>query len=453
VIEMGRLFWKFLFSYWAALLIAVAGTAGAVWLYGLTMTDSGSTVMGGPRADFMVGTAAATGRHGGVAALRALLSEMPRKGPPPLLAVDERGSDLLDRTVPADSLARARALHLADARSRSVRSVQLPDGHTYLLFVAVHELPLRERIFQRDGRPSPFVPLTAGLIASLAFGALLAWYVAQPVRHLRAAFASLAEGKLATRVAPLIGSRRDEVADLGRDFDRMAQRLQALIASQRSLLHDVSHELRSPLARLQAAIGLARQNPQKVEATLERIERECERLDDLVGELLTLARLEAGAEGGTLEQLQETDLVDLVAEVAADARFEAEASERSLTFSSEGEVVANVRPTLLQRAVENVARNAVKFTAPATAVEIATRSAPARDVFCITIADRGSGVPEAELEAIFEPFYRGSQRSSVAGFGLGLAIARRAVEMHGGRIRALNRAGGGLEIEILVPLP
>jgi two-component system OmpR family sensor kinase len=291
-----------------------------------------------------------------------------------------------------------------------------------------------------------------GAVVSLVFGAALAWYVARPIRHLRAAFASLSAGHLETRVAPLMGRRRDEVADLGRHFDEMARRIQSLVGAQRTLLHEVSHELRSPLARLQAATGLARQNPQKLESSLERIEQETERLDDLVGQLLTLSRLEAGVADASRTRLETTDLVDLVASIAADARFEAESCGKDVVFSSDGETTADVRAELVGRAVENVIRNAVKFTAPGTAVEVTAGPEDAGGTFLVRVADRGPGVAEADLDAIFEPFYRGVAGSSGPGFGLGLAIARRAIAAHGGRVDARNRPGGGLEVEIRLPV-
>jgi two-component system OmpR family sensor kinase len=441
---MGRLFWKFLFSYWAALVLGVLSVEGALWLYRQAETDRTPTVDTGPLARIAVGTAAVVLHDGGLPALQHLAAEWRRHGIVPPFAVDASGRDFEQRATPPAALAQAETLAAQDGGSDSARRVRLVDGSTYLLFIPVAK--------NRHYRPSLWEPFSASVLASLIFGSLLAWYVSRPLRHLRDAFSSLASGQLDTRVAPLIGRRRDEVADLGRDFDLMAHRLQALIASQRTLLHDVSHELRSPLARLQAAIGLARQSPEKLGATLERIEAEATRLDELVGELLTLARLEAGIEAGASEPLQEIDLMDLVAAVASDTRFEAEAAGRRVVFAGEGEVLSDVRPALLHRAIENVARNAVKFTAEGSTVKINAAATLAGDAFHVTIADRGPGVPEAEMESIFEPFYRGADRHTVAGFGLGLAIARRAVEAHGGTIRAQNRSGGGLEVEIVLPL-
>jgi two-component system OmpR family sensor kinase len=229
----------------------------------------------------------------------------------------------------------------------------------------------------------------------------------------------------------------------------MAQQLQKLVASQRRLLHDVSHELRSPLARLQAAIGLVRQDPRRLEASLERIEREVGRLDALVGEVLTLARLEGGTAAGTPE---EVDFADLVANVAGDARFEAEASGRGVDLHAAEPVAIQGRAELLHRAVENVVRNAVKYTAPGSAVDVALSVDGNPPRARLTVRDHGPGVPAPELEHIFEPFYRSSGDAASKGFGLGLAIAQGAVLAHGGTIRADNAAGGGLSVEIQLPL-
>ena len=220
----------------------------------------------------------------------------------------------------------------------------------------------------------------------------------------------------------------------------MAQRLQALIDSQRNLLHEVSHELRSPLARLQAAIGLARQQPEGLDEAFERIEREAERVDELVGQLLTLSRLDAGADRGGSGRRESCDLVDLVATVAEDAAFEAETNGRSVVFEGKGEAVACMDAELLHR-----------FTQPGTAVEV-TAGEEGSGWFVVRIADRGPGVAPEEIEAIFRPFYRGVAGTHGPGFGLGLAIARRAVETQGGSVTASNRDGGGLIVDITVPL-
>lgn len=441
---MGRLFWKFFFAFWLALLVAGAGVGAAVWLHQRTLDERGQELASGPRATFLVNATAATLRHGGIAALQGLLEEWRDRGRggAHVYVVDDADRELLGRPVPAEALAQARRLAREDSEQRIAR-LERADQHQYLFFV-----PAESKSSPHGAPPSPLLPISIGILASLGFSALLAWYLAKPIRHLRGAFDAAAVGKLDTRIGPRMGQRRDEIADLGRDFDRMAQQLQILVGSQRRLLHDVSHELRSPLARLQAAIGLARQQPQKLDASLDRIERESGRLDELVGELLTLSRLEAGMSGAADE---EVDLVELVASIADDARFEAEASGRQVQFSGEGAAIVKVRAELLHRAFENVIRNAVKYTRENTTVEVKIERRAAPDRLIVTVADRGPGIPESDLQAVFEPFFRGETGVATAGFGLGLAIARRAIEAHGGSVRALNRPGGGLRVEIALP--
>lgn len=448
---MGRLFWKFLFSFWAALLVTVLGVTTALWLYQLAQRGRDRFLESGPRAATLVGAAAATLRYGGVEALAEHLEARRRQGDVFVFAVDDAGRDLLGRTVAPAALEQARTLASSPTPREFVHRETTASGSSLVLFVPLDATHWLNRTLFRGGPPPPAVPLLSGLLASLIFGALLAWYVARPIRHLQAAFGALSEGRLEIRVGALMGGRRDEVADLGRDFDAMAQQLAKLIGAQRTLLHEVSHELRSPLARLQAAIGLARQDPQTHEAALERIEREVERVDELVGQLLTLSRLESRIDERQ-EPLDRVELVDLVAAVVEDAAFEAEASGRAVAFEAGVETLAEVRAELLHRAVENVVRNAVKYTLPGTTVEVSAGPTAGGSPFVVRVADRGPGVAGNELDAIFEPFYRSAGSSGGPGFGLGLAISRRAVQLHGGRVTARNREGGGLVIELELPL-
>ncbi len=444
----GRLFWKFFFAFWGTVVAAGLMVALGLMLAAEPRNDQLQPVSS-PRAAALVNRAARVLAQEGSEALRESLRRRHQRQhrAPPLFIVDREGKDLLGRPLPPGSLIQVRSVaRLGDvaANEPAVRHVAI-DGEEYLLFVAAPPHP-----GPRGRHPLvPWLLIGAGLLASLGFSAILARYFARPVGYLRAAFAAAADGRLDERVQPRMGGRRDEIADLGRHFDAMAGRLHTLIGAQRQLLHDVSHELRSPLARLQAAVGLARQNPARVEATLDRIERETVRLDELVGELLTLSRLEAGVSGNARESL---DLVGLIAAVAEDARFEAQAAGRELRFEAPpGEICAEVYPELLHRAFENVIRNAVRFTAHGTAVMVELRPEPAAGLI-VSVCDRGPGVPEADLPHIFEPFYRSANGPATDGFGLGLAIARRAVEAHGGSISAHNHKGGGLCVEIRLPL-
>jgi signal transduction histidine kinase len=212
-------------------------------------------------------------------------------------------------------------------------------------------------------------------------------------------------------------------------------------------LHDVSHELRSPLARLQAAIGLAHQQPEKMAASMERIERESVRMDKLVGELLTLARLEAGALNALTEDIS---MADLLGQIADDASFEAASQKRSVQLQGEADVLVVGQPDLLGRAIENVVRNAIKHS-PVDGEVLLQAQADGKRLH-IRVLDQGPGVPEAELGKIFRPFFRSSDVST-DGHGLGLAIALHVVEAHHGSIKASNRSSsGGLCVEIVLPV-
>lgn len=448
---MGRLFWKFFFAFWVALVSAAVAVGIGVSLHqrGEDEVARERAPLEDPRARFIVEAASGLLHSAGPTVLADVLREWRLERADGLLVVDAAGHELLDRPVPAPALVRARRAVATSTTHEAVREVALADGGKYLLFMAAAPEPPPPPRDMPPRPPNRALPIAAGLIASLAFSACLAWYLAKPIRNLRWAFEAAASGHLETRVQPLMGSRRDEIADLGRDFDRMAGRLQSLLAAQRRLLHDVSHELRSPLARLQVAIGLARQRPDSLGTSLDRIEREAGRVDELVGELLTLFRLDAGM--GELLPPETVDLVEMVAAIAEDAGFEARNSGRLLTLSVAGEALCRAQAALLYRAFENVIRNGVKYTAEGSAVEVEA-GLTADGHFRLLVADRGPGVPEADLEAIFEPFYRSGGGSGVVGFGLGLAIARGAVLLHGGSIRAAVREGGGLKVEILLPL-
>jgi two-component system OmpR family sensor kinase len=448
---MGRLFWKFFFATWCALVIAAVGAAGAIWLQfrsGLFQAP-----LTGPRIELDL--AASALRYGGPEALRDWLSDTARHGRPTVYAVNAAGEDVLGRAVSAAQVARARSAVTADDAHTPARAVATTAGERYVVFAEPSSMQRRPLFAkgQPGARPGrglwPWMHVVVGTLASLLVSALLAWYMARPIRNLRSAFDAAAHGHLETRVGPLMGRRRDEIADLGKDFDRMAEQLQRLMAAQRGLLHDVSHELRSPLARLQAAIGLLRQDPNEHERSLARIEREVVRLNQLVDELLTLARLDSGA---ITEAPEKLELSDIVADIAEDAKFEAETSGRLLDMCTLESATVFGRSQLLHRAIENVVRNALQYTPAGTAVRIALALDRVGSHAVLTIEDHGPGIPEEELANSFRPFFRASSAPDDKGFGLGLAIARRAIEVHQGTIAMQNVAGKGLRVTIELPL-
>jgi two-component system sensor histidine kinase CpxA len=284
---------------------------------------------------------------------------------------------------------------------------------------------------------------------------VLARHLSAPFGDLRTAAQLLAAGDLTARVGPPVARRRDEIGELARDFDAMAERLEQLVGAQRGLLRDVSHELRSPLARLEVALELARQRGGAGAAeALERIGRESRRLDELVGQLLSLARLESRAVEPDRENI---DLGRLLGEVVADARFEAETSGRTVALVVGQPATVAGATALLRSALENVVRNAIAHAPAGTGIDVSlavTAAAGIGETAVITVRDRGPGVPEAELDRVFEPFHRVSEarERSSGGVGLGLAITRRAVEWHGGSVAATNHPDGGLEVTLRLPL-
>jgi signal transduction histidine kinase len=276
----------------------------------------------------------------------------------------------------------------------------------------------------------------------------LARYVTRPMQRMGEAGTALGQGDLTARLPDRLTRRRDEIGGLARDFNRMADRLTTLIGGQQQLLRDVSHELRSPLARIEVALSLAEREFAGAGDSrhLERIRLESERLDALVGEILEYARLK---QDGALQQ-QPLDLAALIDDVVADARLEG--GPRKITVEAAGpeHALLNGDETLLRRALENVVRNAVRHSPEGGRVTVSLE--PSDSLLEVRVADEGPGVPGDALETIFEPFVRlsGGRSEDSPGGGIGLAIARAAVERHGGRIRARNREAGGLVVTLII---
>jgi two-component system sensor histidine kinase CpxA len=305
----------------------------------------------------------------------------------------------------------------------------------------------------------------------------------RPLVRMRKAARALASGNLSARVeqspAAALQSHSDEFQGLVHDFNYMAERLESLVAAQKLLLRDVSHELRSPLARLSVALELAREDTTSqtvqtavvggtslavgtaqpsIDAHLDRIEREAGKLNQLIGQLLTLSSLEARE---NTSDFQPVSLNQLCRQLLPDAEYEAQQHSCTVALIEETQCTIRGNPDLLYRAIENVVRNAIRYTHPNTEVTIRiseTIPAPgqpdARDVATIEVTDHGPGIPDSDLAHIFRPFYRVDQaRSShTGGFGVGLAITERAVRLHNGTLRATNRPAGGTSILFLFPL-
>ncbi|TGG93239.1 HAMP domain-containing protein [Natronospirillum operosum] len=293
--------------------------------------------------------------------------------------------------------------------------------------------------------------LTWTLLALLVSGMLSLWLansLSRPLRLLRTTSRSLASGKLESRVPAVVSRRADDIGQLGQDFDHMAERLQSLIEAQQKLLSNISHELRSPLTRLQIALGIARQRVEDDSAApqLDRIEREAQRLEAMIAQLLQLSRLENRLQH---MDMQPIDLGKMLRTIADDANFEARAQNREVTLKSALPVRVIGDQMLLNSAIENVVRNAVKYTPEESEVVIDT--AQQGEWVIIQVEDAGTGVPAQDLPHLFEPFFRATNTQQ-GGSGLGLSITRQAVEAHNGTVRAENVEGGGLRITLTLPI-
>lgn len=326
----------------------------------------------------------------------------------------------------------------------AANSFTLKNGEQYGLVVR-WERP-RPPAFLGDSRVR-YARYAVLLLTAILLCYALARYLSSPIGKLRDAAQKLAAGDLKTRVDGAVGRRRDELSDLSKDFDVMAERIESLVMSQKRLSRDVSHELRSPLARMSVALEIEKQKSNGyLSPMLQRIETESGRLNEMISRLLALSRLETGTRDFRVEKI---DLSQLVERIVDDADFEANAGNRSVQIVRMDRCNVEGNPSLLASAVENVLRNAVKYTAESRAVEVSV-ICDATDVR-IAVRDHGEGVPDDELENLFRPFYRvGEARErKTGGIGLGLAIAQQAIAAHHGVISARNY-GDGLLIEIVL---
>lgn len=451
---MHRLFWKIFLSFWVALLLFTAAIILAASQYLEQIKAQRDASVRFETLSRQVAEAQAVIEHSGIEGLKSWARETDRKEMVPLLVLNAEGKDLLGREVPPRALERLQRYSQPQSQGEQLVAKMLPvvhraDGSEYWLTHDFQGVTLG-RFLQRPRVIA--LPLMVGVVIGALVCLLLARYLTAPIEQLRRATEAYAAGDLDQRVGSTLGNRRDEIVDLARAFDRMAERLSVLMLSQKQLLSDVSHELRSPLSRLQVALGLARQRTgTHPTPELDRIEREIERLNELIGQLLSLSRLETGTQPPAPEAV---DLVELLQTVISDTAIEAQARHCSLQLEKCVPAVIQGNAQLLHSALENVVRNAVRYTADGTAVTVTMDRDPRQPNSLVTqVRDRGPGVPQEMLARLFEPFVRvGDARDrSSGGYGLGLAIAERAVRLHGGDISARNEPSGGLNITIRLP--
>ena len=318
-------------------------------------------------------------------------------------------------------------------------------------YIFATELPAGPRAALGISRSAVALQWGVALLVSGLICSLLARYLTAPILQLRQMSQRLAAGDLGVRTGSGLAQRHDETGDLGRDFDAMASRIEELVSRQRQLISDVSHELRSPLARLNVALDLGRARKGD-DPAFEQMQEDLRLLDEMIGRLLTMAKLDISA---PQVPMMDVDLATLVSQIARSAEFESGEPNGGISITASGRCVAWGSAELLHSAIENVVRNAIRYTDKGTCVEIHidSESSSTAGRVRLVVRDCGPGVPASELKKIFQPFYRvtGARDRQSGGTGLGLAIAERVVRIHGGTIRAENAAPHGLMVEIVLP--
>ncbi len=483
---MRTLFFRIFISFWLAMAMILAGaiavTATVAW-YRIAMLSS-------INPGELMNDATAALRNQGISGLKTWLETVAGAHPDlDIYVVDASGNDMLQRRLPErieqwlvldggpgrgargkdGSLGASYWPYGYDWSPHGVTQSHSPDfnrshllanpkifgddGTSYTLLVAWFGATPMDEI----GSDNVIYALFA---IALGISAVVCWwlarYISAPVAGLQMSARTLALGNFEAQVDEKFCNRRDELGILAQDFNRMAARLHAQIASKEILLRDISHELRSPLTRLRVALGLARRGGGNIEIQLDRIERDIERLDALIGETLQLSRLSGAVPAFDRESVE---LGRLLHDVIEDAQLEANSSGKSIGASAILDLCVHGNPELLRRAIDNVLRNAIRFEPAGGSIEVSTRveasgaTVGATVAATVAIRDHGSGVPEPDLERIFEAFFRvaeGRERSS-GGTGLGLAITARVMALHGGHSTARNAPDGGLIVELHFP--
>jgi len=443
-----RLFWKIFLPFW----VAQAVLLGALYLrihYRISSEHPWWIQPERREMPVLANLAATTFEQQGQDALTTLLDNLSLQNRSRFWLVDASGRELSGREVPprvlddASKAERTEGLHHSYEANVLAASATTPRAH-YLLVAELVPPPLSERI------PGDILwTLKLGTIFSAVVGLLITNYLTKPIERLRAATNLLASGNLDIRVGENLGNRSDEIADLMRDFDTMAAELRKQIQNERSLMSGVSHELRSPIARMRLALTLARcADDTERKEMLDRIEQDAIQLDSMLERILTVARLESGQLKPKLEPLSLNDLLD---DVLHDAKFEAAATNATITYQGVENVWVNGDPGMLRSAVENVVRNAIFYSGEGGKIEVKLSTSGAAAF--VTVQDNGPGVPPDKMLFICEPFYRvdDSRGTKTGGMGLGLSLVRNAIYAHGGAYALQNVEPHGFKVTLKIP--
>ncbi len=458
---MNSLYWRIFLAFWVAIALILIGTVLVVINAEQQRRFSHSWVQ---RSE-LYAQATHAFESGGAEALRAWLRNLQPKQIKALTFItDGDGQEVLGRSIPdylrdpnylsdsAGPVSAGKARKILQPTIRAVGGPLVlvgPDGRAFHVIVG----PLRAgpHLFGELELPQvSMATLAIALVVSALVCFILARYLVAPVDQLRRATRQIASGDLAVRVSAKLKGRRDELGLLASDLDTMAERVRNLLETKQQLLRDVSHELRSPLTRLQLALSLARRDGDADSARHhERIACEADRLEQLIARTLKLARIERPARG--LERLP-VNVSELLARIVYDVGIEADAQGCTVDLHSAAGLFVEGDWELLRSALENVIRNAVRYSPPGASVAVSAQLS--RGQLEVVVCDGGPGVPEKDLALIFEPFYRvdAARNRAGGGDGLGLAIASRAIALHGGTIDASNVSSGGLAVRMLLPV-
>ncbi len=438
---MRSLFWRILASFW----LAIALVAGLSILLGHMLNQDAWILSRHPGLNTLAAEWTQTYETQGDEAAQDILEQRKRQYHIDVQVLNETGDPVVRGTFPRRAAAFEARQNNDDRRlpwrrlTDEITSEKTGDTYLFIYRIPHPELDA----WHRESLLWPLSALGIALVVLTLFSLLVTFSITRPLSRLRGAVHDLGQTTYQQNSLAKLANRRDEFGVLATDFNRMGARLQSLIGSQRQLLRDVSHELRSPLARLRIALALAeRANPEEREKLWPRLTRECDRLEALISEILVLARVDADNASA-----EEVDLNALLATLQKDAQLSS--PEQPVRLQAEPQLNLKGWPTMIERAVDNLLRNAQRFNPSDQPIEL--HAARQAERIVISVRDHGPGVQTEHLSQLGEPFYRAPGQTA-AGHGLGLAIAKRAAERHGGTLTLANHPQGGFVASLELPL-